>query len=227
MRCLLAIATTMLLTTTVHADDTLPHTRAVLERHAKASRRNRTIGAVVLGGGGVAVGVWGGALVASADGWFADLEKAFGYMFVGLGGLAVIDSVLLVAVDSEYENLRDDVSSEQDARYARMEVVHKAATMRRGRRVVGGIGLALAAGGAAALTVGVLGDDAIEHDTSNELIGSGVAIGSLGALLAIGSLFESRWEEIDRELANPPATAMTPAVVPVRGGVLGAVAGTF
>lgn len=226
MRTALAVViVVMVAPATAHADDTLPHVRSVLERHATASRRSRTVAAVVFAGAGIGLGVGGMMMVRDADGWFAELERGLGYMVIGIGGIAMVKSVVLVATDTPFERLRDEVDSEHEARFARTTIADKARAARRGRRITGNVGLALLGSGAIAVTAGALVGH--ESDTGETLLGSGIVFGTLGAGIALGAAFESRWEQLDRDLAAAPSTAMVPALAPTRGGLLAGVGGTF
>lgn len=230
MRCVLALAILVSFSTSVRANDELVHTRAVLQRHADAAHRTRAIAGITMIAAGTAVGLAGYHMATNVhEGGLvdlSDLERAYGYSFVAVGGLAAINGTILLLRTTEYERMAEEVTGAQDARFARTEIAHKAATGRRTRMIVRGMGLTLAGIGALGATIALAGDDRISRDMHNTLLGSGIAFGIFGAGFVVGSLIETRWEGMhdDLQVRRTPVTA---GLVPVRGGAVLGLGGSF
>lgn len=230
MRSALALAILVTFATSAHADDELVHTREVLRRHADASRTRQTIGGIAMIASGVALGGAGYYVLANVqEGGFidlSDLERAFGYSMIGVGGLSILSGTLLLVVKNHYETMADQVTDAQDARFARTEIAHHAAAGRRTRTVVRIVGLTLAGVGALGATIALAGGESIDRSTRNELLGAGIAFGIFGTGFTVGSLFETRWEKMHDDL-QAVRTPVTAAFVPVRGGAMLGVGGSF
>ncbi len=230
MRCAVALAVVLSLTGTVQAEATLEYTQAVVGRQASRARKVRIVTGVAMAASGVALGAGGFHVLANVkEGGLIDLsglEKALAYSMIGAGGVLAIASPLLMLTRSYAEVLRDDITDENDARLVRTEVAHRAKQMRRTRMVVRGIGVVLAGVGAIGVTAAAASGDSLDDAPRNDLMGAGISLGLLGSGLVIGSLIETRWETMHREL-TVPTVELSAGLVPVRGGAIAGVGGTF
>jgi hypothetical protein len=228
MRCALAVV--LSLTGAVHADVTFAHTQEVVGRHASRARKIRIGTGVAMVASGVALGAGGVYMVANVkEGGLIDLsalEKGFGYTVVGIGGVLVLASPLLLFKRSQAEQLRDDISDERDAQLARAQIAHNANDTYRSRVIVRGLGVVVAGVGALSVTVGAAAGEAIEEDARKDLVAMGITMGVLGSGLVLASLIDYRWETIHREL-TAPSLQMSAGIVPTRGGAIAGVTGTF
>lgn len=208
------------------ADGELAHTKDVVERHATSVRRLRIGGAVLVGTGGIALGVAGYRMAADAQGFLSSVDKAYGYTMLGTGAIfAVLGPVLLLS-RSDVEKMRDELTDAQDAKFARTDIANRAASGHKTRMMLRTIGLMLVGVGGVGVTAAVAGGDSIDHDTHIQLLGAGIAFGAVGTGFTVASLIETRWESVHDDLQQP-SVPVTANVVPVRGGAIAGVSGTF
>lgn len=221
------VVVVVLLAGTANAGE-LAQTQQVIGKHAAAAKRDRIVGGAVATGTGLAIGVAGGYLLATVDddAFLGDLSKSVGYTLLTTGGILAIAGPFLMLRRSELEEMRDELTVEEDARHVRTVVAHRARGARRTRRIMRGVGALLAGVGATSTLVGVIGGEAIDGDVRNDLIGAGAGVGCLGVGLTLLSFTPSQWDIIERDLGRTPVPT-TAAIVPARGGFVAGVGGSF
>lgn len=189
---------------------------------------------VAIGVSAVALGavVGGGALYFHGriqNDWFSGASYAVDYLFLGTGGVLMIEGGVLLAMQTPQEHLRDQFATDlaagdPDARlHAQQAIDDYPRTMRHRQHIAAGISAGVLAIGLTSLYVMAKKDPLLDHTYGQALFATGFIATASGASGLVVSLVPMRspFEKLET------STAMAPLIAPTHGGGLVGLTGTF